>query len=224
MDDLHTLQSLTAPLPVELLNHLCTFCDIQTLKSLRQVSHVLTEVAAPQLFHTLYAILLPESMNKVKDIANHPRLSTLVKEFVYIGDRLNPDWIGDQLENNPFVNTRRYRKYRATVEEQSYYISIRAEEILLSLVLGKLPNLQAFELASVFIPQSRLFNLRHSHSSIPIMTKFVEETDLTFEIAFKHRFADPDHRYQIVPTLLNEMMKARHSLRLVKLFSTYAHE
>jgi hypothetical protein len=79
-----------AILPNEFLSEVCSHADNATLKQLRLVDQTLSSFAAECLFEEVHFILPPESIEKVRQIMEHPTFHSYVRYLIYYVDRLNP--------------------------------------------------------------------------------------------------------------------------------------
>jgi hypothetical protein len=83
-------QFTMAILPNELLSEVCSHADIRTLKQLRLVDRTMNDFAAKFLFQEVYLILLPESIENVRQLIRHPVYKHYVRCLRYFADRLSP--------------------------------------------------------------------------------------------------------------------------------------
>ena len=59
-------------LPVELIDHICSYCDLSQIKNLRNTCKCIQEVADGHMFDEILAYMTQDSMNDAKAVANHP--------------------------------------------------------------------------------------------------------------------------------------------------------
>ena len=76
----------------ELLSEICSHANNTTLKQLRLVNQTLNHFAAECLFEDIPLILLPDSVDNLRKIIDHPTLRCYVRSITYCAERLDSQW------------------------------------------------------------------------------------------------------------------------------------
>ena len=76
-------------LPYEVWQQICYLSDTETLKILRLVHPILSDLAARVLFQTVYVAVFKHSLQNLSRIANHPNLRFYVHKIMFLDQVLN---------------------------------------------------------------------------------------------------------------------------------------
>ncbi|MCJ1226220.1 hypothetical protein MMC12_002870 [Toensbergia leucococca] len=176
-----------ASLPVELQTWIIQECSIPTLKALRLSSKQFSQIASPMLFGEVWVGLFPDSLEKVRKIAqSHLRL--LVKGLVYVNDimedfedlrawaaSIHPEFmnVGGQADlQNPELDLSeeqlsiRYWQYRRFYNEQKQSLVSCGDIEALRIALRLLTRVRSLEVrpARCGQDQSKDFPASSSHT------------------------------------------------------------
>ena len=166
-------------LPVEILGEICRQAEFRVLKPLRLVSRQMAVLAAKELFNTVYFILLPDSIEKLRQIMNHPAIYQHVRSLRYIDDLLNPvfDDYDEWEEYARHVSTdsvspwhvAKYHRFMYLQSLQSELIRSGFESELFRKILSHFPRLESFH-----ILDKAYFDVHYD--KMPIIEKLESET------------------------------------------------
>lgn len=173
-------------LPPEILNEIFVECDIMDLKSLRLVNKCFAENAARELFYEIFCILLPESMQKIRNIVKYPFLRHYVRSFVYFGDRFDDEyahfqiWKIHALKGRPCTKAA-YSKFQRFCEisrSQDRLIKQSQESRFLMWAMNQLHGVCSITLASQTEYRADIDGDREQ-DKLPIFPKLAQQTLLS---------------------------------------------
>lgn len=84
-------------LPNEIWQNICYYSNIKTLKTLRLVHPIFTDLAARVLFHTVYVAVFFHSLQKLFQIASHPVLCLYVHKIMFQRQVLDSQYCNYQI-------------------------------------------------------------------------------------------------------------------------------
>ncbi|PVH73253.1 hypothetical protein DL98DRAFT_538505 [Cadophora sp. DSE1049] len=187
------------PLPKELWTQICEQLDYSDCKQVRLVSKFFCDIPCKKLFTEIFVAALPDSLQKLQCIAEHPILSTKVQKITYLIDRLDSKMIcrarWESLVGNVDTGTlsrENYRKYSnyCALQGVQQQLSWRQEDLrIIHKCVALLINVR--EIVTTSWPSLRQ-NPEFVHGKQPILTGLYRETGLhPYELFHPGRPSDP---------------------------------